>query len=66
MEINLKKIRQQRNLSETQLSKLSGVALSYISEIESGKYSNPGVEVLCKLCKVLECGLDDLVNCRGG
>lgn len=66
MEINLKKIRKQRNLSKTELSRLSGVALSYISEMESGKYSNPGIEVLCKLCKVLECSLDDLVNCRGG
>lgn len=64
MKIRLEEIRGSRNLSKRKLSRLSGVTRSYITELESGKYLNPGIEVLCKLSIALECSLDDLVDCE--
>jgi transcriptional regulator with XRE-family HTH domain len=58
---NLKKIRQDKGLSQLKLSKLSGVAQSSISEIESGK-SNPNISTLRKLASVLEISLDELLG----
>ncbi|HHW43811.1 MAG TPA: helix-turn-helix transcriptional regulator [Desulfotomaculum sp.] len=58
---NLKKIRQNKGLSQLKLSKLSGVAQSSISEIESGK-SNPNISTLRKLANVLEISLDELLD----
>lgn len=58
---NLKKIRKSKKWSELQLSKSSGVARGYICELELGKYKNPGLIVICKLCKALTVTPNDLI-----
>ena len=58
---NLERIRRSKRLSKLELSKSSGVSRSYISEMESNKYSNLSLEVICKLCKALEITPNDLI-----
>lgn len=62
MKILLAETRIKSGLSQIELSRKSGVARSYISEMESGKYNNPRVLVLYKLSKVLNCKIDDLLS----
>lgn len=50
--MKLKKIRQQKNLSQSKLSKLSGVSQSAICYIENGAKS-PGIVTIQKLAKAL-------------
>lgn len=65
MKIRIKELRKQRNMTQRQLALRSGVAKSYINELEKGKYNNPGAEVLCKLAKALRCNINDLIDCEG-
>jgi putative transcriptional regulator len=64
MRLKIKEVRRNRKISQTQLSNISGVARGYLSELESGKYNNPGICVLCKLKCALGCTLDELVDCE--
>jgi len=59
--LKTQEIRKQQRLSISQLSYKSGITRSYISELESGKYENPGIEVVCKLCKALRVTPNDLI-----
>ncbi|WP_061343332.1 helix-turn-helix domain-containing protein, partial [Clostridium botulinum] len=51
--IKTKEYRIMRNLSISKLSCKSKIARSYITELEEGKYGNPGLKVICNLCKAL-------------
>ena len=62
--VKLKEHRERLKLTHEELSAKSGVARSYIIELEEGKYQNPSVEVLCKLAKAMGVGLSDLVECE--
>lgn len=57
-------LRTKKKMSRLQLSKLSGVARGYICELEDGKYNNPTVNVICKLCQGLGCTPNDLIDCE--
>lgn len=57
----LKKIRKNRGYSNKELSKLSGVARGYLHELEIGKYNNPSVEVICKICIIFRITPNDLI-----
>lgn len=59
--INLKKLRTVKKISQMELSKQSGVAQSYISELEKGKYDCT-VSVLCSLCKALDVTPNELIK----
>lgn len=50
---NLKKIREDKNISQTELSILSGISQNYISEIEAGK-KLPSLTILEKIATGLE------------
>lgn len=50
---NLKKIREERNLSQSQLAKLAGVSKVIISQIEKGD-SNPTINTIWKLTGALD------------
>lgn len=58
---NLQRIRREKRISQLELSKLSKVSRSYISEIESEKYTNLSLEVICSLCRALEITPNDLI-----
>ena len=58
---NLKRYRLSERISQFELGKLSGVSRSYISEIESGIYSNISLYIICNLCKALTITPNDLI-----
>ena len=47
----IKSLREKNNYSNKDLSQLSGVARGYLHELEVGRYVNPTIDVVCKLCK---------------
>lgn len=57
----LKQYRLDKGLNGKELSLKSGVARGYISEMELGRYINPSIEVVCKLCIALEITPNDLI-----
>lgn len=64
MELKIKQVMEQKHISIRQLSKRSGVARGYLSELINGKYNNPSSQVLCRIAKALGCGLDDIIDCE--
>lgn len=59
--LNLKQIRSDKKLTLTKLSKLSGVSVGYLSELERDGY-DPTVVIICKLCKALNCTPNNLIK----
>jgi len=59
---NLKKIREQKGLSQDRLAKLADVANNTIIKIEQGENINPTLDTLKKVAKALEVSIDDLIN----
>ena len=62
MKLKTKELRKIKKMSLAQLSRKSGVARGYLCELEGGKYTNPGGEVICKLCKALGTTPNDLIE----
>ena len=59
---NLKKLREQKGLSQDRLAKLANVANNTIIKIEQGENANPTLDTLQKIAKALEVSVDDLIN----
>ena len=59
---NLKKLREQKGLSQDRLAKLADVANNTIIKIEQGENINPTLETLKKVAKALEVSIDDLIK----
>lgn len=59
--MDVKKFRQEKNLSQAQLAKLSGVAQSSICYIENG-CRNPSIDTAKKLARALGVDLLTLIN----
>ena len=57
----IKEIRNTRNISQIELSEITGISRSYISEMESGKYENVSINILCDLCRGLKLTPNDLI-----
>ena len=60
--IRLKELRSEKDLSLRELSRVTGLSTSTISEIENEKCINPTCITLIKLTKGLNCKFEDLVN----
>jgi transcriptional regulator with XRE-family HTH domain len=58
---NLKQLRQSRNMSQEQLSRLSGVPRPTWSNLESGT-ANPTVSVLTKVAAALQVPVEELIS----
>ena len=56
---NLKKIRSEKNLSQTQLAKLAGVSRNTITSIENGLFC-PTAKLALVLCNALEKKFEEL------
>jgi len=54
-------MREQRRLSQKQLSILSGVPQQTISAIEQGARKNPGISTLQLLAKALSCTIEEIL-----
>lgn len=59
---NLKKIRQDKGISQDRLSKLADLSLNTVVTVESGVNPNPTIETLIKIAKALEVEVDDLIK----
>lgn len=59
--IRLKKIREARGFSQEKLARAVGVALNTIQRWEYEQIKNVPLDVLDRLCEVLECGVEDLI-----
>lgn len=58
----LKELREERGLSLSELAARSGVAKSYLSNIERDKMTNPSLEILTKISAVLDITPQNLIS----
>lgn len=59
---NVKKIRQEKGISQDRLSKLADLSLNTVVNVESGANPNPTIETLSKIATALDVGVDDLIK----
>ncbi len=59
---NLKKLREQKRLSQDRLAKLADIANNTIIKIEQGENQNPTLDTLKKIAKALDVSVDDLIK----
>jgi transcriptional regulator with XRE-family HTH domain len=57
----IKELREKRELSQRKLAFLSGISCATISRIEANLLA-PSIYTICEIAKVLNIGLDDLLN----
>lgn len=55
----INKLKKEKGLTNAQISALSGVTLSTLDKITSGANTNPKLDTLQAICRVLGCSLDD-------
>lgn len=65
MHVQLKAMREKRNLNQRELAERSGVPQPIISQIEIGLVKSPRIDTLVKLAKGLKCTVDDLIEEEG-
>ena len=58
----LRKLREEKGLSQEKLARLADVANNTIIKIEAGKNQNPTLDTLKKISKTLEVSVDDLIR----
>lgn len=58
----IKKLREEKGLSQEKLARLSDVSNNTIVNIESGKQLNPTIETLMKITKALCISVEDLIK----
>lgn len=61
LEIAIEEKRKAKGWSKSKLAAYSGVARSYITELEHGKYI-PTVYTLSRIAKALGCTMDELIK----
>ena len=59
---NIKKFRQDKELSQDKLSKLADLSLNTIVKIELDESPNPTIETIQKIAKALDVSVDDLLK----
>jgi transcriptional regulator with XRE-family HTH domain len=58
----IRKLRQQKKISQDRLSKKADLALNTIVKIETGENPNPTLETLQKIAKALDVSIDELLK----
>lgn len=61
MTIKLKKLREERGLSQKEIAKKIGVSRETISAYETGR-AKPSLDVALKLAKILKVSVEELFN----
>ncbi|MDL5120614.1 helix-turn-helix transcriptional regulator [Clostridioides difficile] len=59
---NLKKLREEKNLSIKQLSEITGISELIIKNIEEQLTTNHGINKISILSKALDVSIDDFIN----
>ena len=60
--MRVKKIREEKNMSMTELAEKAGVAKSYLSSLERNLQKNPTIQFLEKIASVLDVSVDSLLH----
>ncbi|MGJ9457639.1 helix-turn-helix domain-containing protein [Oceanobacillus sp. CF4.6] len=58
----IKKLRQEKRMSISELAEKAGVAKSYLSSIERNLQSNPSIQFIEKISTVLGVSVNDVIN----
>lgn len=56
----IKEIRKKKNITVYKLSKMTGIARTYLLELENNKKFNPSLATIYKIANALEVKIDDL------
>jgi len=59
---NIKKFRQEKELSQDKLSKLADLSLNTVVKIELDESPNPTIETIQRIAKALSVSVDDLLK----
>ena len=59
---NIKRFRQDKELSQDKLSKLADLSLNTIIKIELDESPNPTIETIQRIAKALDVSVDDLLK----
>ncbi|KKR85074.1 MAG: Transcriptional regulator, XRE family [Candidatus Uhrbacteria bacterium GW2011_GWA2_41_10] len=59
---NIRKLREQRGISQDRLSKLADISLNTIAKLELNENQNPTIETLQKIAKALDVKVEDLIK----
>ena len=59
---NIKRLRQEKELSQDKLSKLADLSLNMVVKIELDESPNPTIETIRKIAKALDVSVDDLLK----
>jgi len=59
---NIRRIRQQKKLTQEKLARLSDISLNTLTKIESGFAKTPNIKTVVKIAKALNVSLDKLVE----
>jgi len=57
----IKRIREEKEITQKELAKMSGVSYSTLTKLETGVIKNPSFEVVLRIIKALEIDLSDLM-----
>jgi transcriptional regulator with XRE-family HTH domain len=63
---NIRKIRQQKKLSQEKLARLADISLNTLTKIESGFTKRPSLQAIHKIARALDIRLDKLVEDNPG
>lgn len=59
---NIRRLREQKGISQDRLSKLADISLNTIAKLEINDSQNPTIETLQKIAKALDVGVEDLIK----
>lgn len=59
---NIKKIRQQKKLSQEKLARLTDISLNTLTKIESGFTKRPSIQTIYKIAKALDVTIENLMH----
>lgn len=59
---NIRKLREQKGISQDRLSKLADTSLNTIAKLELDETQNPTIETLQKVAKALNVKVEDLIK----
>lgn len=64
IEINLKSVMDKKGISKNKLAKMVGTDNNTINRYYNGELSKLDVDILARICYVLECNIGDLIKYR--
>ena len=59
---NIRKLREQKDISQDRLSKLADISLNTVAKLELNDTQNPTIETLQKIARALEVEVENLIK----